>query len=193
MGPWPWWGLIASPESSIRMASRKRKLLDSLCGDLSDEEDEEGDEEVDVKKSKAKEISFEDLEEKGYKAKSVLLMKAPVEEAQVNGWGAWGDGKEAKTREDHEETLESRKETRDIAHQGAEETALDSLREKKLQERLQEERRMERREENANGKSLRVKDKEKRKRDEGKQSRDKSTVEEEKRIARNFGVYSGFD
>jgi hypothetical protein len=34
---------------------------------------------------------------------------------------------------------------------------------------------------------------EKRKRDAGMQSRGKSTVEEEKRIARQFGVYSGFD
>lgn len=34
---------------------------------------------------------------------------------------------------------------------------------------------------------------EKKKRDTGQQSRGKSTVEEEKRIARNFGVYSGFD
>jgi hypothetical protein len=34
---------------------------------------------------------------------------------------------------------------------------------------------------------------EKRKRDEGRQSRGKSTVEEEKRIARAYGVYSGFD
>jgi hypothetical protein len=34
---------------------------------------------------------------------------------------------------------------------------------------------------------------EKKKRDAGQQSRGKSTVEEEKRIARQFGVYSGFD
>lgn len=34
---------------------------------------------------------------------------------------------------------------------------------------------------------------EKMKRDAGQQSRGKSTVEEEKRIARQFGVYSGFD
>ncbi len=34
---------------------------------------------------------------------------------------------------------------------------------------------------------------EKRKRDEGKQSRGKSYVEEEKRLQRQFGVYSGFD
>lgn len=34
---------------------------------------------------------------------------------------------------------------------------------------------------------------EKRKRDAGQQSRGKSTVEEEKRIARQYGVYSGFD
>jgi hypothetical protein len=34
---------------------------------------------------------------------------------------------------------------------------------------------------------------EKKKRDTGMQSRGKSTVEEEKRIARQFGVYSGFD
>jgi hypothetical protein len=36
-------------------------------------------------------------------------------------------------------------------------------------------------------------EKEKKKRKEGKVARDGSTVEEEKRIARNFGVYSGFD
>jgi hypothetical protein len=34
---------------------------------------------------------------------------------------------------------------------------------------------------------------EKRKRDDGKQSRGKNYVEEEKRLARNFGMYSGFD
>jgi hypothetical protein len=34
---------------------------------------------------------------------------------------------------------------------------------------------------------------EKKKRDSGMQSRGKSTVEEEKRVARQFGVYSGFD
>jgi hypothetical protein len=34
---------------------------------------------------------------------------------------------------------------------------------------------------------------EKRKRDEGKASRGKNYVEEEKRLQRQFGIYSGFD
>ena len=169
--------------------SKKKSILDSLVGDLSDEEEEEEEKEA-SKKPKHAEISFEELEENGYKAKSILLMKAPVEE-QSNGWG-WSNGRDAKNIEERAETRESRQETRDIAHRGAEETALHSLKAAELALKVQEERRMERQEQHEAGR-LRVKDKEKRKRDEGKQSRGKSTVEEEKRIARNYGVYSGFD
>lgn len=41
--------------------------------------------------------------------------------------------------------------------------------------------------------TLSVSDKEKRKRNLGQQSRGKNFVEEEKRIQRNYGMYSGFD
>eukprot|EP00775_Hariotina_reticulata_P003201 gene3201-3478_t len=45
----------------------------------------------------------------------------------------------------------------------------------------------------AKQKRLTFQQKEKRKRDSGMQSRGKSTVEEEKRIGRQYGMYSGFD
>lgn len=171
--------------------SKKKSILDSLCGDLSEDEGEEEKEkeEPEVKKPKVGEISFEELEERGYKAKSVLLMKEPVEEHI--GWG-WSDGRAAKSKETARETSTDRATTRDAATRGAEETALHSIKAQELAARLQEERRQEKREQHQMG-HLRVKDKEKRKREEGKQSSGKSTVEEEKRIARTLGVYSGFD
>lgn len=122
-------------------------------------------------KRKSKGVDFEALSRHGYRGGlSVLKVPPPKEPDQEQNW-SWSSGKETREKE-KEETYEERQKTR-AALAEAEEL---------VHARTQKER-----------KNFSFSQKEKRKRDLGQASRGKSYVEEEKRLLRDNGVYSGFD
>ncbi|KAL3328491.1 hypothetical protein AABB24_035899, partial [Solanum stoloniferum] len=122
-------------------------------------------------KRKSKGVDFDALSRHGYRGGlSVLKVPPPKELDQEQNW-SWSSGKETREKE-KEETYEERQKTR-AALAEAEEL---------VHARTQKER-----------KNFSFSQKEKRKRDLGQASRGKSYVEEEKRLLRDNGVYSGFD
>ncbi|CAN1233129.1 hypothetical protein LINPERPRIM_LOCUS3803 [Linum perenne] len=115
-------------------------------------------------------VDFEDLRRHGYKgAPSLLRMPPPKDETEPN-W-TWSKGKEQKQK-DEEESFEERQKTRAALMAGEQLVHAQTRKEKE---------------------QLSFSQKEKRKRDLGQASRGKSYVEEEKRLLRDNGVYSGFD
>lgn len=133
-------------------------------------------------------LTMEDLERAGYQSgPSVLFMKPQQAEGQTD-WN-WSNGREKKQDEDEEGDREA---TRTAVTTGVEESAEYAMKAMAHAAKLREDARAEK-ERLAQEKRLSFNQKEKRKRDEGKQARDKSTVEESKRQAREFGIYSGFD
>ncbi|KAG2437937.1 hypothetical protein HXX76_005553 [Chlamydomonas incerta] len=175
---------------------------DSSDSDKSEEEREEAQEEQEEEEAQLKgpakkkaAIKLEDLERAGYKSgPSVLYVKPPAETGEQN-WN-WGSGREAKEKGD-DDSDEDRAATR-AAVRGVEESAVIAVKAMAQQAALREGARQERLEARLDQmakdkKALSFNQKEKRKRDEGKTSRAKNYVEESKRQAREFGVYSGFD
>ncbi|KAG1657368.1 hypothetical protein FOA52_015922 [Chlamydomonas sp. UWO 241] len=142
-------------------------------------------------KKPKKELKLEDLQRQGYKSgPSVLLMKPPEEDGQDN-WN-WSNGREAKEKEPEHESRAEREKTREIASTGAEMTGALAQKAKQQGALLNQARRAERQEAKEDTK-LTWNQKEKRKREQGKVSRGGSYVEDEKRVGRAHGVYSGFD
>ncbi|KAF6258244.1 hypothetical protein COO60DRAFT_1519717 [Scenedesmus sp. NREL 46B-D3] len=183
-------------------ALRPKKVMDALDALSEDSDDSESESSGEEEQQKAAEqapakkqktdITIEDLQKQGYTGgPSVLYMKPPEEVAQAN-W-AWSDGKALKGKEDAEESYEERQRTHAAATTAAEEGARLAMKAQQHAARLRDEARQEREELAQKSRKDSFNQKEKRKRDAGMQSRGKSTVEEEKRIARQFGVYSGFD
>jgi len=180
------------------MASNsRRKVLDALEGLSSDDDastseaEDEKDEEAPATKKAKQDVTIEDLEKAGYTSgPSVLYMKAPQEQQQSD-W-AWSDGKDKKGKEQTEESIQERQQTAAAAGPAAEASAVFATKAMQQAAKLREEARKER-ERLAQEKRLSFNQKEKRKRDAGQASRGKNYVEEEKRQARNFGVFSGFD
>uniref|UniRef100_A0A7S0RPI0 Uncharacterized protein n=1 Tax=Chlamydomonas leiostraca TaxID=1034604 RepID=A0A7S0RPI0_9CHLO len=165
-------------------------LLDDLSGSGSDSESEEQEQEEQQTKKPKKEITVEDLQRVGFKGgPSVLHMKAPQDQGPQN-WN-WSDGRQLKNKEE-EETLEERRQTQERATVGVEQTAMFAQAALTHAERMREEKRLEK-ELKEKEKRLSFNQKEKRKRDSGQQARGKNYVEEEKRLARSVGVYTGFD
>ncbi|KAK6141471.1 hypothetical protein DH2020_024792 [Rehmannia glutinosa] len=122
-------------------------------------------------KEKEKGIDFEALSRHGYKGGlSVLKVPPPKEPEKEQNW-SWSNGKEKQPNET-EESFEERLKTRAALADGERLVNVQTQREKK---------------------NLSFQQKEKRKRDIGQASRGKSYVEEEKRLLRDSGVYSGFD
>ncbi|KAH0633764.1 hypothetical protein KY284_036550 [Solanum tuberosum] len=122
-------------------------------------------------KRKSKGVDFDALSRHGYRGGlSVLKVPPPKEPDQEQNW-SWSSGKETREKE-KDETYEERQKTR-AALAEAEEL---------VHAQTQKER-----------KNFSFSQKEKRKRDLGQASRGKSYVEEEKRLLRDNGVYSGFD
>lgn len=120
---------------------------------------------------KSKGIDFEALSQHGYKGGlSVLKVPPPKEDDKNHDW-SWSTGKETRGANETEESYQERQKTRDALREG----------EELAHARTQKER------------NLSFSQKEKRKRDIGQASRGKSYVEEEKRLLRENGVYSGFD
>nr|GMD17164.1 UPF0690 protein C1orf52 homolog [Ipomoea batatas] len=121
-------------------------------------------------KQKRKGIDFEALSKHGYKGGlSVLKVPPPKESDEQKDW-TWSKGENARAKE-KEETYQDRQKTR-AALLEAEEL---------VHARTQKE------------KNLSFSQKEKRKRDMGQASRGKNYVEEEKRLLRESGIYSGTD
>uniref|UniRef100_A0A2P2J8V5 Uncharacterized protein MANES_05G078600 n=1 Tax=Rhizophora mucronata TaxID=61149 RepID=A0A2P2J8V5_RHIMU len=115
-------------------------------------------------------VDFEALKRHGYRGGlSVLSVPAPKDEA-TQDW-SWSTGKERRGTEVEESYIERQK-TRAALMDGEQLNDVQTQKEKK---------------------NLSFSQKEKRKRELGQASRGKNYVEEEKRLLRDSGVYSGFD
>nr|DAD47913.1 TPA_asm: hypothetical protein HUJ06_017850 [Nelumbo nucifera] len=118
-------------------------------------------------------IDFEALSRHGYRGGPSLLSMPPPKEVDDKplDW-SWSNGKENVKDREIEESYEERQKTRAALAEGEELTGVQTRKEKK---------------------NLSFSQKEKRKRDLGQASRGKNYVEEEKRLLRDSGIYSGFD
>ncbi|XP_061375363.1 uncharacterized protein LOC133317509 [Gastrolobium bilobum] len=142
--------------------------------------DSEHDNETGGKKSKGKSrkpksavIDFEALKRHGYKGgPSVLKVPPPKEGDETKQDWSWSTGQEKRVDKETEESYEQRQKTRDAISLGEQLPTAQTRNEKK---------------------NLSFSQKEKRKRELGQASRGKNYVEEEKRLLRDSGVYSGFD
>mmetsp|Transcript_35709 Transcript_35709/g.63672 ORF Transcript_35709/g.63672 Transcript_35709/m.63672 type:complete len:187 (-) Transcript_35709:354-914(-) len=177
--------------------------LDVLSGEDSDSDSEGGSkakgegegEEVApaAKKSKAA-IDLETLQRCGYTSgPSVLLMPEP-KATGVSNWG-WDNGEGHKKDETEEEGAQEREATRVAAAEGVSASMAISRRTWELKEQQHQKRREEHEanKERLFGKKESFNSKEKRKRESGQATRGKNFVEEEKRLGRTLGMYSGFD
>nr|ACU14329.1 unknown [Glycine max] len=116
-------------------------------------------------------IDFEALKRHGYRGgPSVLKVPAPKEDDSKQDW-SWSTGKEKRVDKEIEESYEERKKTREAISLGEELPAALTRNDKK---------------------NISFSQKEKRKRELGQASRGKNYVEEEKRLLRENGIYSGF-
>eukprot|EP00798_Chlamydomonas_sp_ICE-L_P019499 gene19499-26162_t len=134
---------------------------------------------------KGKKITMEDLQRQGYQAgPSILHLKAPEETGDCN-W-AWSSGMDAKEKEAAERQANTFAVT-----SGVEQSAEHAIKASILANKLRDDMRAER-EQRKEEKNLTYSQKEKRKREDGK-AKGGSYVEEEKRLLRDHGVFSGFD
>ncbi|XP_027366909.1 uncharacterized protein LOC113873121 isoform X1 [Abrus precatorius] len=125
------------------------------------------------RKQKSAVIDFEALKRHGYKGgPSVLKVPTPKEGDDSKQDWSWSTGKEKREDKEIKESYEERKKTREAISQGEQLPTALTRNEKK---------------------NLSFSQKEKRKRELGQASRGKNYVEEEKRLLRESGIYSGFD
>ncbi|KAK9146617.1 hypothetical protein Sjap_006520 [Stephania japonica] len=165
---------------SMKRAMPWSSKADESSSSSSSDSDSDSDLEDTVKHAKGKAgaaIDFKTLSRHGYKGGlSVLSMPPPKEEDKEPDW-SWSNGKENASKREGEESYKDRQKTRDAIAEG----------EKLVHAQTRSEK------EKAKEKNLSFSQKEKRKRDLGQASRGKSYVEEEKRLLRESGIYSGFD
>ncbi|KAI4349481.1 hypothetical protein L6164_010065 [Bauhinia variegata] len=152
-------------------------------GSSSSHSDSEHDNNTSKKKSKVKQgksnkqksgvIDFEALRRHGYKGgPSVLNVPPPKDpDGGKQDW-TWSTGKERREKGETEESYEERMKTRAAISLGEQLPTALTQKDKK---------------------NLSFSQKEKRKRELGQASRGKNYVEEEKRLLRDSGIYSGFD
>ena len=120
-------------------------------------------------KQKSAALDFEALKRHGYKGGlSVLNVPPPKEKPD---W-SWSTGKEDRETREVKESFEDRQKIRDAILDAQELANVQTRKEKQ---------------------NVSFSQKEKRKRELGQASRGKNYVEEEKRLLRDRGVYSGFD
>ncbi|KAG6537667.1 hypothetical protein ZIOFF_002762 [Zingiber officinale] len=133
--------------------------------------------ELDSKKKKPGGLNFEALSKHGYRGgPSILKVPPPRINDKEQDW-SWSTGRGSDASKSiTEESFEEREHTRAIVAQG----------EKLLNVTTSQQS-------DKKDKNLSFSQKEKRKRDLGQASRGKSYVEEEKRLLRESGIYSGFD
>jgi hypothetical protein len=131
-------------------------------------------------------LNYEALSRHGYSGGlSILHVPAPRGQAGEQDW-SWSAGKRKNEEGETEETYEDREQTRQLANNSAATAAEEALAEYNFTKK-------QRRDAITEQKALSFSQKEKRKRDMGQSSRGKNYVEEEKRLLRDQGVYSGFD
>ncbi|KAK9822371.1 hypothetical protein WJX81_003134 [Elliptochloris bilobata] len=172
------------------------RFMDTL-GELSEESSSsEAEDDVPLPKAKKKkalaEPAPEELEHLGYRSgPSILFVPEPKAEPGSSNW-EWGQGDADKAAEVEEESRAERERTREAAGSGLEDAARLMRKAQQQALELKEQAREEQRK-LAHERRLTFKQKEKRKRDLGMQGGGRNYIEEEKRVARNFGFYSGFD
>ncbi|WOK98502.1 hypothetical protein Cni_G07214 [Canna indica] len=132
---------------------------------------------LDSKKKKLGGMNFEALSKHGYHGgPSILKVPPPRIEEKEQDW-SWSTGRGADaTKSIAEESYAERERTRAAVTQG--EKLLNATTNPQV---------------NRKDKNMSFSQKEKRKRDLGQASRGKNYVEEEKRLLRESGIYSGFD
>ncbi|KAL1367387.1 hypothetical protein HN51_021455 [Arachis hypogaea] len=141
--------------------------------------DSDNDNEASGKKSKGKSgkqksaaIDFEALRRHGYKGGPSVLRVPPLKEGDTKQDWSWSTGRDKRDNKETEESYEQRQKTREAISTGEQLATVQTRNDKK---------------------NLSFSQKEKRKRELGQASRGKSYVEEEKRLLRESGIYSGFD
>ncbi|OVA05416.1 hypothetical protein BVC80_441g183 [Macleaya cordata] len=127
-------------------------------------------------------IDFEALSRHGYRGGlSVLKVPPPKVDDKDRDW-SWSTGQERAGGEETEESYEERQRTKAALIEGEKLMNVQTRKEKEKEKEKERER-----------EKKSFSQKEKRKRDLGQASRGKNYVEEEKRLLRESGVYSGFD
>lgn len=125
------------------------------------------------RKQKSSVVDFEALKRHGFKGgPSILNVPPPKEGDNVEQDWTWSTGKERRVNQEIEESYEERQKTRAAISIGEQLPTVQTQKEKK---------------------NISFSQKEKRKRELGQASRGKNYVEEEKRLLRESGIYSGFD
>ncbi|XP_031253098.1 protein FAM133-like isoform X1 [Pistacia vera] len=147
----------------------------------SSDSDAESDDSVGKRKKKTSQVNsgrkksgvdFEALKRFGYRGGLSVLKVPPPKEDEKQDW-SWSTGREHCEVKKYEESSEEQHKTRAGVLDEAQLTNVQTQKEEK--------------------KNLSFSQKEKRKRELGQASRGKSYVEEEKRLLRESGIYSGFD
>ncbi|RZC80825.1 hypothetical protein C5167_043430 [Papaver somniferum] len=148
--------------------------------------------EINVKLGKRKAgpvIDFEALSRHGYRGgPSVLKVPEPKVDDKDRDW-SWSSGKLSSGSGETEESFEERQRTRAALNDGEELLYAKTRKDREIEREKERVKEMERKEIEREKKSF--SQKEKRKRDLGQASRGKNYVEEEKRLLRESGVYSG--
>ncbi|KAM6565714.1 hypothetical protein CsatA_024842 [Cannabis sativa] len=126
-------------------------------------------------------VDFDALKRYGYKGGPSVLSVPPPKEPEEQDW-SWSSGKEKRDAKESEESFQERQKTRAALMQG--EQLLGALTRQEKESLREKEREK---------KNVSFSQKEKRKRELGQASRGKNYVEEEKRLLRDSGIYSGFD
>ncbi|XP_038896833.1 UPF0690 protein C1orf52 homolog isoform X1 [Benincasa hispida] len=130
-------------------------------------------------KRKSVAVDFDTLKRHGYKGGPSVLKVPPPKENEKQDW-SWSTGRETRENRETEESYEERQKTR-AALENGEQLLTAQTRKEKEKEKEKEK------------KNVSFSQKEKRKRELGQASRGKNYVEEEKRMLRESGIYSGFD
>lgn len=122
-------------------------------------------------KRKSAAVDFDVLKRHGYRGGPSVLKVPPPKANEKQDW-SWSTGKETRENRETEESYEERQKTRAALDNGEQLLTAQTRKEKK---------------------NISFSQKEKRKRELGQASRGKNYVEEEKRMLRESGIYSGFD
>eukprot|EP00850_Spirogloea_muscicola_P011426 SM000071S21050 [mRNA] locus=s71:168957:169923:+ [translate_table: standard] len=135
--------------------------------------------------AKKAKLDYEALKRHGFRGgPSVLHVPAPRASAEQQAWD-WANG-EAQAKADDKESFGEREKLRAAVNEGSMQAAALAIQHNSFAKQQRKDAAEERRQ-------MSFSQKEKRKRDLGQASRGKNYVEEEKRLLRDSGVYSGFD
>eukprot|EP00252_Welwitschia_mirabilis_P017957 TRINITY_DN40089_c0_g1_i1.p1 TRINITY_DN40089_c0_g1~~TRINITY_DN40089_c0_g1_i1.p1 ORF type:complete len:193 (+),score=51.57 TRINITY_DN40089_c0_g1_i1:144-722(+) len=167
-----------SDSEDFRSQTKRKKIGEAAASRDTDKKERE------ARKSG---IDFDALKRYGYSGgPSVLNVPPPKQKEPIEQDWSWSTGNRKRTEEAEEETYEERQKTRHAVLEGAALSAAQAIAERNLVTQQRREIANEQR-------RLSFSRKEKRKRDLGQASRGKNYVEEEKRLLRDQGIYSGFD